>query len=106
MALSSYSEHATPISPSNLMIVFFATPVMRTMLRIEHPSTRAEMTWQRLAVGSLFILTIMLEQSCIVNVKAAIFHKRLSIIDMSGNQGIVQAPIKSPYLQSRMPGHF
>ncbi len=43
--------------------VFLATPVIRTVERMELPSTNAAMTWTRRAVLSLFILTIMLEQT-------------------------------------------
>ena len=44
-------------------MVFFDTPVIRTVARIELPSTRAEMTAARFAVLSTFaILTIMLRR--------------------------------------------
>ena len=48
-------------------MVFLLTPVMRTVERIEHPSTRAETTATCLAVLSLFILTIMLDRVGNVN---------------------------------------
>ncbi len=44
--------------------MFFAAPVMRTVARMEFPSTRQPMTCARRSVLSLFtILTIMLEGS-------------------------------------------
>jgi hypothetical protein len=48
-------------------MVFFATPVTRTVARMLMPSTRQEMTWPRRSVLNLFILTIMLEGSVRVN---------------------------------------
>src|ERR1017187_2743617 len=42
--LSIYSEHAAPSSTRILAIVLLATPVMRTVERIELPSTRAATT--------------------------------------------------------------
>ena len=54
-------------SLGNFVIVFFATPVMRTVERMEQPSTKAEMTRTRSEVLKRFILTIMLERSCNVN---------------------------------------
>jgi hypothetical protein len=47
--------------------VFLATPVIRTVARIELPSTRAEATRQRVSVSSRFILTIILDD--LTNVK-------------------------------------
>jgi hypothetical protein len=41
---SWYSEHAWPTSDSSRRMVPLATPVMRTVERIEHPSTRTVMT--------------------------------------------------------------
>jgi hypothetical protein len=40
-----------------------AAPVIRTVARIELPSTKAPMTWALRSVDILFILTIMLESS-------------------------------------------
>lgn len=45
------------------MMVFFETPVILTVERIEHPSIRARTTSQRFPWRSLFILTIMLEHN-------------------------------------------
>jgi hypothetical protein len=49
-----------------LVIVFFATPVMRTVARIEFPSTKDPITAARFSVLSLFILTIMPDRLRIV----------------------------------------
>ncbi len=43
-------------------MVFFATPVMRTVERMELPSTRAETTWTCCALLNLFILTLRLSE--------------------------------------------
>ena len=48
--------------------MFLATPVIRTVARIELPSTRQRTTAVLLAVESVFILTIMLDR--IGNVKS------------------------------------
>jgi hypothetical protein len=61
---------AAPSSRISLLIVFLLTPVMRTVERIEQPSTRALTTATRLAVLSLFIVTIMHERSGNVNMLA------------------------------------
>lgn len=58
-----YSEQAEPMSARSLVIVFLATPVIRTVARMLTPSTRHPTTWTRLAVVSLFIMTIMLDRS-------------------------------------------
>src|SRR6266540_1564704 len=71
-----YWEHAHPRSASSLSTVFFATPVMRTVERIELPSTRAAITRTRFSVLSLFILTIILERLCIVNTRLVLLCKR------------------------------
>ena len=63
MTRSWYSLVAVPRSTSSLMTVFFATPVMRTVLRIELPSTNAATTWARRCAFSLFIRTIILDRS-------------------------------------------
>src|ERR1700690_4633412 len=42
--LFMYSEQAAPSSTSSFAIVFLATPVMRTVARIELPSTSAATT--------------------------------------------------------------
>ena len=47
------SAHAAPSSTSSLTIVFFATPVMRTVARMQLPSTRAATTAVRFALFSL-----------------------------------------------------
>jgi hypothetical protein len=54
-----YFEQAAPSSTRSFEMVFFETPVMRTMERMEHPSTMAVTTWARLASGSLFILLLL-----------------------------------------------
>ena len=54
--LLRYSEQAALSSTKSLATVFLATPVMRTVARIELPSTNAETTWICLALSSLFIL--------------------------------------------------
>src|SRR3954467_8922739 len=62
-APSMYSAHAVPRSTSNLVIVFFATPVMRTVARMLLPSTSAATTAARFSVLRTFaILTIMLDR--------------------------------------------
>jgi len=45
------------------------TPVMRTVARMEHPSTKARTTAQRFSVVSLFILTFMHERSSNVKLR-------------------------------------
>ena len=47
--------------------MFFATPAMRTVARMELPSTSALTTWTRLAWGSRFILIIIHEDFGFVN---------------------------------------
>jgi hypothetical protein len=54
--------HAAPRSASSLTIVFFATPVMRTVERIEFPSTSAAKTAICVSLGDRFILTTMLDR--------------------------------------------
>lgn len=54
------------MSPNNLATVFLAMPVIRTVARIELPSTRAAITRTRSSLVSLFTLTIMLEWSSII----------------------------------------
>ncbi|MHB8394834.1 MAG: hypothetical protein ACYDC5_10085 [Candidatus Dormibacteria bacterium] len=44
-----------PPSTKSFVTVFFATPVMRMVARMEVPSTRAFTTWTRLAWESRFI---------------------------------------------------
>ena len=56
-------------------MVFFATPVMRSVLRIELPSTKATITWTRLAVLSWFMPYIILERLSISPEKS-IFNNR------------------------------
>jgi hypothetical protein len=46
--------------------VFFATPVMRQVARIELPSTREAVTAARFSAVSLFILTLMPDRSGMV----------------------------------------
>src|ERR1051325_2424996 len=58
-----YSEQAWPRSAKSLVIVFLAAPVIRTVARIELPSTRHPMIRARSSVLSLFIVTIMLDRS-------------------------------------------
>ncbi len=48
--------------------MFLATPVIRTVARMELPSTRQRTTAVLLAVESVFILTILLERIGIVKV--------------------------------------
>jgi len=55
-------------SASNLDTVFFATPVIRKMDRIERPATRALTTATRCSLHGYFMLTIMLERLCITNI--------------------------------------
>jgi hypothetical protein len=45
-----------------LTTVFFATPVTRTVARIDMPSVKQPMTCPRRSVLNLFILTIMLDR--------------------------------------------
>src|ERR1019366_3570097 len=66
---SWYSEQAAPRSTRSLVTVFLATPVRRTVARIELPSTRHLTTAVLWPVESLFILTIMLDRSGIVKVQ-------------------------------------
>ena len=63
---SWYSAQAAPRSTSSLVTVFFAAPVMRTVPRIDTPSTRQPMICARLSVLNRFILTIMLERTGII----------------------------------------
>ena len=49
--------------------MFFATPVMRTVARIELPSTSAAITAARFSGDSRFILTIIRERSGIASDK-------------------------------------
>lgn len=51
---SWYSAQGWPRSARSLTIVFFAAPVMRTVARIELPSTRQPMIWARFSAESLF----------------------------------------------------
>jgi hypothetical protein len=57
-----YASQAAPMSTSNLMTVFFATPVMRTVALMLFPSTSEATTWICLFRGNRFILTIMRER--------------------------------------------
>jgi hypothetical protein len=45
------------------VIVFLAAPMIRTVARIDMPSTRHPMICPRRSVLSLFILTVMLDRS-------------------------------------------
>ena len=54
-------------------MVFLAMPVVRTVERIEHPSTRQLTTRIRSSLLSRFILTIMLVREGIVNMQASVF---------------------------------
>ncbi len=54
MARSWYSVQASPRSTKSFVTVFFAAPVMRTVARMELPSTSEPMIWARLSVVSLF----------------------------------------------------
>jgi len=55
--------------------VFFATPVILTVARMELPSTKQRMTCDRRSVFSLFILTIMPKRIGYVN------HFRKLVVD-------------------------
>jgi|SRR6516164_1604837 len=57
-----YFAHAVPTSASSLTMVFLATPVMRTVLRMEQPSTKQVIAWARGSAGNLFIMTIIRER--------------------------------------------
>ncbi len=57
------AEQTVPISTSSFVTVAFATPVIRTVARIELPSTSEAMTCWRFSVDNRFILTIMPERS-------------------------------------------
>ena len=59
--------------------MFLATPVMRTVDRIKHPSTRAAMTRTRLSLVSRFILANMLERSRQVKENLHIFKVPLAL---------------------------
>ena len=63
MFLRWYNLQTWPMSRSNLTTVFLAAPVMRTVERMELPSTSAPKTCTRFYIVSLFILTIMLDRS-------------------------------------------
>jgi hypothetical protein len=60
---------------NSFAIVFFAAPVMRTVERIELPSTRQRMMLARWAVDSLFIAIIIWHYACTVK------HKSQSAVD-------------------------
>lgn len=64
-----YSEQAEPKSTRSLVTVFFATPVIRTVPRIELPSTKHRTTAARFSVLRTFaILTIIRDRSGIATV--------------------------------------
>jgi len=63
MILSWYRSQGWPMSASNLTILLFGTPVVRTVALIEHPSTRATMTRPSLSLVSTFVLAIVLDRS-------------------------------------------
>jgi hypothetical protein len=65
--LSWYSLQAAPRSASSFRTVFIATPVMRHVERSEQPSIRQEITRDRVAVSSRFMLNTMRERSRISN---------------------------------------
>ncbi len=52
---------------SDLTTVFFAAPVMRDVAQIESPSANTRIIASHRSVGSLFILTSMLDRSSMVN---------------------------------------
>jgi hypothetical protein len=56
------SPQAVPRSANSLKMVFWETPNMREVARIELPSTSAAITWVRRLLSSKFIVAIMLEQ--------------------------------------------
>src|ERR1035441_7119122 len=62
-ALSRYSEHAAPSSIRSFVTVFLATPVRRTVERMEHPSTSAETTSARFTESSRFIFLFWTAQA-------------------------------------------
>ena len=65
--LSWKLRQASPKSRVSFWTVFLATPEVRQVAATLQPSTRARTTAQRFSSVSLFILTIMLDRSSIVN---------------------------------------
>src|SRR5712671_6189703 len=79
-------RQAAPRSTSKLATVFLATPVSRTVPRIDTPSTKHRTTAARFSGLSLFILTVMLERSRNVKTVASV-SKRGGRLDLQADHG-------------------